>query len=323
MPVKKSAKKKSPGKPPRDTRARYPIRAVSKLTGIGIDTLRAWERRHAAVTPIRDDRGRLYTDADIDRLRLLQRALAHGHSIGRLASLTNEELHPLAGEPAASRAPSADQSRSTTVDAAALAAALQSYDASAIDREMTRLAAVLRPLELLQRRTDAHAGACRRRVAPPSREHRAGAPDVLHHAEPPRFVPARVRAPDRAGEAGLRDARGRSPRDRHAWRRAAGRQQRFGRHLSRARSSRARPCRQRDASRRAGAGAGAHQGCRLRMRQRGNCARSFAICRPMSSCGLADAAPGATPRSSLRAGRIFGDYTAYQQELVRLGGHIA
>ena len=47
-------------------------------------------------------------------------------------------------------APSADQTRSTTVDAAALAAALQSYDASAIDREMTRLAAVLRPLELLQ-----------------------------------------------------------------------------------------------------------------------------------------------------------------------------
>jgi DNA-binding transcriptional MerR regulator len=29
--------------------ARYPIRAVSKLTGIGIDTLRAWERRHGAV----------------------------------------------------------------------------------------------------------------------------------------------------------------------------------------------------------------------------------------------------------------------------------
>ena len=37
--------------------ARYPIRAVSRLTGIGIDTLRAWERRYGAVTPVRDDRG--------------------------------------------------------------------------------------------------------------------------------------------------------------------------------------------------------------------------------------------------------------------------
>ena len=134
----------------REALARYPIRAVSKLTGISIDTLRAWERRHAAVTPIRDDRGRMYTDADVDRLRLLHRALAHGHSIGRLAPLTNEELHHLAGEPAASAAPSPDQTRGTAVDAAALSAALQSYDASAIDREMARLAAVLRPLELLR-----------------------------------------------------------------------------------------------------------------------------------------------------------------------------
>ena len=43
------------------------------------------------------------TDADVDRLRLLHRALAHGHSIGRLAPLTNEELHHLASEPAARR----------------------------------------------------------------------------------------------------------------------------------------------------------------------------------------------------------------------------
>src|SRR6185436_7231599 len=49
----------------RSSPAPYPIRAVSKLTGIAIDTLRAWERRHRAVTPVRDDRGRMYTDADI------------------------------------------------------------------------------------------------------------------------------------------------------------------------------------------------------------------------------------------------------------------
>ena len=67
---------------------RYPIRAVSKLTGIGIDTLRAWERRHGAVTPLRDGRGRMYTNDDIARLRLLRSAVEEGHSIGRLAELS-------------------------------------------------------------------------------------------------------------------------------------------------------------------------------------------------------------------------------------------
>ena len=69
--------------------AHYPIRAVSRLTGISIDTLRAWERRHDAVTPVRDERGRMYTDADVARLRLLRQAVEQGHSIGRLAGLTD------------------------------------------------------------------------------------------------------------------------------------------------------------------------------------------------------------------------------------------
>jgi DNA-binding transcriptional MerR regulator len=142
--------KSNPASLPRQALAHHPIRAVSKLTGISIDTLRAWERRHAVVTPVRDDRGRLYTDADIDRLRLVHRALAHGHSIGRLAALTNEQLRHLVGGSVANRAPSPELAQGTVVDVAALTAALQSYDASAIDREMARLAAVLRPHELLR-----------------------------------------------------------------------------------------------------------------------------------------------------------------------------
>ena len=62
--------------------ALYPIRAVSRLTGIGIDTLRAWERRYGAVTPTRDDRGRMYTEADVARLRLLNGAVDRTFSNG-------------------------------------------------------------------------------------------------------------------------------------------------------------------------------------------------------------------------------------------------
>jgi DNA-binding transcriptional MerR regulator len=131
------------------TRARYPIRAVSRLTGLGIDTLRAWERRHAAVTPIRDDRGRMYTDADVARLRLLRGAGQQGHSIGRLAGLSDEELHELA-QPAAMAAPAIHAARRTSPATAALVDALRRYDALDLDQEISRLAAVLRPLELLR-----------------------------------------------------------------------------------------------------------------------------------------------------------------------------
>jgi DNA-binding transcriptional MerR regulator len=128
--------------------ARYPIRVVSRLTGIGIDTLRAWERRYAAVTPARDDRGRMYTEADVARLRLLSGAVEQGHSIGRLAALSNGQLRALSVAAAAvSAAPPVQRA---PVDTSALTAALRDYDGVGIDRELSRLAAVLRPLDLLQ-----------------------------------------------------------------------------------------------------------------------------------------------------------------------------
>lgn len=134
----------------RATAARYPIRAVSKLTGIAIDTLRAWERRHGAVTPGRDDRGRMYTESDIARLRLLRDAVEQGHSIGRLAGLADGELRHLASATGAIATPAVDPARRTSFDTAPLIAALHKYDAVGIDQEITRLAALLRPINLLQ-----------------------------------------------------------------------------------------------------------------------------------------------------------------------------
>ncbi|MEO8258876.1 MAG: MerR family transcriptional regulator [Acidobacteriota bacterium] len=137
-------------KKPRDAPAHYPIRAVARLTGLGIDTLRAWERRHGAVVPTRDDRGRMYTDADIARLRLLRGAVAQGHSIGRLAALTDAELRHLAATAGALAGSGAAPARPAAVDTAALSAALLKYDAAGIDQQISRLAAVLPPLELLR-----------------------------------------------------------------------------------------------------------------------------------------------------------------------------
>lgn len=128
---------------------RYPIRAVSKMTGIGIDTLRAWERRYGAVTPTRDDRGRMYTEADVARLRLLNGAVEQGHSIGRLAALGDDQLRELSGGVAVASPAAAPRQRSA-LDTGALLTALRNYDALGVDHELSRLAAVLRPIELLQ-----------------------------------------------------------------------------------------------------------------------------------------------------------------------------
>ena len=71
----------------------YPLRAVARLTGLSPALLRAWERRHGVIAPRRTPGGtRRYSAADLERLRLLKRAVDAGHRIGELAPLDAEEL---------------------------------------------------------------------------------------------------------------------------------------------------------------------------------------------------------------------------------------
>lgn len=78
---------------PEASHSGYKIGAVSKLTGISPDTLRIWERRYAAVTPLRSaGGGRLYTAEDIARLKLIRRLVDQGDSIGVVAALSHDEL---------------------------------------------------------------------------------------------------------------------------------------------------------------------------------------------------------------------------------------
>ena len=67
-----------------------------RRTGLSADVLRAWERRYRAIQPDRTQGGqRLYSDADVERLVLLQRATAAGHSIGEIARLDRPALETL------------------------------------------------------------------------------------------------------------------------------------------------------------------------------------------------------------------------------------
>lgn len=71
----------------------HTMKIVSKRTGLSPHLIRIWEKRYGAVNPKRTDSGhRLYSDEDIERLILLQRATKAGETIGQIAKLPNEEL---------------------------------------------------------------------------------------------------------------------------------------------------------------------------------------------------------------------------------------
>jgi DNA-binding transcriptional MerR regulator len=130
----------------RDDAPIYTIKSVAHLTGLPAETIRAWERRYAAVQPQRTDGGhRMYSAGDVQRLSLLRRAVGAGHSIGRIASLPETALLPLLAED-----PSTDaQSASTHVVADRVYAALLRYDQAVAARELEAAAALLPPRSLL------------------------------------------------------------------------------------------------------------------------------------------------------------------------------
>jgi len=66
----------------------FPIREVSRLTGVNAVTLRAWERRYGLIQPTRTDSGhRLYSQADIDDIRRIVGWLERGVAVSRVASI--------------------------------------------------------------------------------------------------------------------------------------------------------------------------------------------------------------------------------------------
>ena len=77
----------------------YPMRVVSRLTGLTADTIRVWERRYEAVKPDRTEGNkRRYSGDQVRRLVLLRQATELGHSIGQVARLQDDELRRVIGE---------------------------------------------------------------------------------------------------------------------------------------------------------------------------------------------------------------------------------
>ena len=131
----------------------YPIRAAAKLTGISLDTLRAWERRYSAVSPARTERGRLYDESAIRRLLLLKGAVERGRSIGQVASLPDAELEELERNARLynrkPEIPPAEEAATAVIQP--LQDPIGAYDYAAANDGLGRLALLLRPDELVYR----------------------------------------------------------------------------------------------------------------------------------------------------------------------------
>src|SRR6185369_638101 len=87
------------GKKASTAKPKYMIGAVTRLTGLSADVVRVWERRYGAIRPVRSEAGtRLYSEADIARLRHLRQAVEKGLNIGQAARLSAEELNKVVSD---------------------------------------------------------------------------------------------------------------------------------------------------------------------------------------------------------------------------------
>jgi DNA-binding transcriptional MerR regulator/methylmalonyl-CoA mutase cobalamin-binding subunit len=79
----------------------FPIRELVRRTGVNASTLRAWETRHGLIRPTRTPSGhRLYSDADVARIRELRALLDQGLGLAEIGPLLEQAVAARPVEPA-------------------------------------------------------------------------------------------------------------------------------------------------------------------------------------------------------------------------------
>ena len=117
------------------------IGELSRRLGVSDHVLRAWERRYRLLRPVRTAGGfRLYSEADVDRVRRMQAHLAQGLSAAQAArAAVNDEPPTSAGDDAGRPAHHDGLADATTT----LAAALDDFDEPAAQAVLDRLLGTL------------------------------------------------------------------------------------------------------------------------------------------------------------------------------------
>ena len=71
-----------------DSQELFPIREVSRMTGINPVTLRAWERRYGLIQPMRTESGhRLYSRHDIETVNRILSWIERGVAVSKVGKI--------------------------------------------------------------------------------------------------------------------------------------------------------------------------------------------------------------------------------------------
>jgi DNA-binding transcriptional MerR regulator/methylmalonyl-CoA mutase cobalamin-binding subunit len=129
---------------------RYRIGTLARLTGVTTHAIRIWERRYAALSPERTPGGaRLYTDADVQRLRAIKQLLERGYTISALAKLDLPALGRLgtSGTKGKARDPSENERARAVIDE--MLAAIVELDLDRAARALTQARNAFSPHDLV------------------------------------------------------------------------------------------------------------------------------------------------------------------------------
>ena len=116
----------------------FRIGAVSKTTGIPVSTLRIWETRYGAFSPVKTEGNqRLYEEHDVSKAMLLKQLSREGHAISAIAHLDLAQLRRMRNVQNSAPRPSVMQSEPLTLAVVGLGMANRI--------ESQKFAAVLQP----------------------------------------------------------------------------------------------------------------------------------------------------------------------------------
>ena len=125
----------------------YSIKIAAQRSGLTAHVIRIWEKRYEAVMPKRTASGRrLYSPAQVERLKSLSRLTQTGHSIGHIAHLSDEQLQGIAAEAPVEETQSILPPKQAVYERTAQAivgrcmGAVSSLDPQALDIELRRAA---------------------------------------------------------------------------------------------------------------------------------------------------------------------------------------
>jgi MerR family transcriptional regulator, light-induced transcriptional regulator len=137
------------------TAGRLSIGALSRATGIPIETLRTWERRYGFPVPERKPSGhRVYSLASVPRLRRIAEALGRGHRAAEAVTASEGDLAQLLEATGASSRPGQPTSHFPLAprDPSDLLRAVERFDSTTLTHQLMADSTLLGPTEFLRAR---------------------------------------------------------------------------------------------------------------------------------------------------------------------------